>query len=100
MKSKINADHAVLRENSFPAYTADGYHAREADIYTINRAFIIRLASDTYPDSFNRFTIQYMSTEPLLCTVAYSENGTEIKDRFFLKPEQIHSVSQRVPDRA
>ncbi len=66
-------------------YTASGYSAVSNGRFTFNQGFSISLDPAKTNQNFNRFTICYVSTQPLKGTITYTENGQTRTDNFFLE---------------
>ncbi len=68
------------------SYTATGHKSLGDDTFVINQNFTVNFnASDVTKADFNRFSICYVSTQPLKGTVTYTENGKQKTDNFFLE---------------
>lgn len=68
------------------SYTTTGHKALGDYTFIINQNFTVNFnASDVTKADFNRFSICYVSTQPLKGTVTYTENGKQKTDNFFLE---------------
>ncbi len=68
------------------SYTATGHKSLGDYTFVINQNFTVNFtASDVTKADFNRFSICYVSTQPLKGTVTYTENGKQKTDNFFLE---------------
>ncbi len=68
------------------SYTATGHKSLGDYTLVINQNFTVNFnASDVTKADFNRFSICYVSTQPLKGTVTYTENGKQKTDNFFLE---------------
>ena len=57
----------------------------EMQTIDIKKTCTIDFPEGTYAEAFNRFTVTYTSDEPLRCSIAYTEEGEERSDEFFLE---------------
>ncbi|MBQ9779617.1 MAG: hypothetical protein IJW00_01600 [Clostridia bacterium] len=77
---------ASVKANDGLAYTAEGYKSVGDGAFVINKGFTVNFpASDVTGADFNRFSICYVSTQPLKGTVTYTENDKAKTDDFFLE---------------
>ncbi len=60
---------------------------------TIQSGYTHTFAEGTFAQSFNRFTMTYTSTEPLRCSISYTEDGEVRSDEFFLEAGENVSFS-------
>ena len=83
----VSGTNADVTTDSGLIYTADGFseYSDTDKAFTINQNFTIDFAEGTFAQDFNRFGMTYTSTEPLECSITYTEDGTERSDRFFLE---------------
>lgn len=81
----VNGTNADVTTETGLAYTAGGFSEYADKAFTINQNFTINFAEGTFAQAFNRFGMTYTSTEPLECSITYTEDGTERSDRFFLE---------------
>ncbi len=65
----------------------------EMQTIIIHQNHTLDFSEGTYAEAFNRFTMTYTSTEPLRCSVVYTENGEERSDDFFLEAGENVSFS-------
>lgn len=76
---------ATVTANQGLTYTATGYSGVSGNRFTINKGFAITLDPAKTSAQFNRFTICYVSTQPLKATITYTEGGQSRTDSFFLE---------------
>ena len=57
----------------------------EMQTFDIKKTCTIDFTEGTYAEAFNRFTMTYTSGEPLRCSIAYTEEGENRSDEFFLE---------------
>ncbi len=77
---------AKVTANGDLAYTATGHKSVSGDRFVINRDFTVTFdPSATTAADFNRFSICYVSDQPIKGTVTYTEGGTEKTDYFFME---------------
>lgn len=77
---------ATVSANEGLSYTATGYQSVKDNRFVISSGFTVTLKeSDVTSADFNRFSICYVSTQPIKGTVTYSENGASKTDSFFLE---------------
>ena len=81
-----NGDTASVSADNGLTYTATGYQSVKDHAFVVNRGFKVSFtASELTAADFNRFSICYVSTQPLRATVTYTENGKSKTDQFFLE---------------
>lgn len=68
-------------------YSTEPAQEEEPDMQpvTIQSVYTYTFAEGTFAESFNRFTMTYTSTEPLRCSITYTEDGGTHSDEFFLE---------------
>ena len=77
---------AKVTANGDLSYTATGYKALDGNRFVINRDFTMTLdTTATTAADFNRFSICYVSDQPLKGTVTYTEGSATKTDSFFLE---------------
>ena len=77
---------SAVTETETPAeVVADGYTAYENGVYTIIQNFTLTFSDELFRDAFNRVTLSYSATEPLVMTLSYTEKGSEKTDSFYLE---------------
>ncbi len=77
---------ASVTANEGLVYTATGYKSADGHHFVINKGFMVEFeTSDVTRADFNRFSICYVSDQPLKGTVTYTENGRQKTDTFFLE---------------
>ncbi len=77
---------AKVTANGDLTYTATGYKSVSGGRFVINRDFTVTLdPSATTAADFNRFSICYVSDQPIKGTVTYIEGGATKTDSFFLE---------------
>ena len=77
---------ASVQANDGLAYTATGHKSISGQTFVINKGFTVSFtASAAAKADFNRFSIGYVSDQPLKGTVTYTEGGRQKTDNFFLE---------------
>ena len=66
-------------------YLARGYGAYVDGAFTFSDTLEIEIQDGVGSDNFNRVTLCYVSSSPMLCTLTYTEAGREKNDSFFLE---------------
>ena len=93
-KPSINFDQTVqISQNGQAAevtaagglkYTASGYSKLENNSFTIRTGFKVELG-DQFSAAFNRLTLCFVSSQPLNCTVTYTQDGKTVEDLYYLE---------------
>ncbi len=65
-------------------YNASGYSKQENGSFTIRTGYKIELG-DQFANAFNRLTLCFVSSQPLNCTVTYTQDGKTVEDLFYLE---------------
>ena len=66
-------------------YTATGFTGYSSGKFTINQNFKMTFDSNTFTKNFNRFTLCYVSSQPLKGKITYTVSGASKTDEFFLE---------------
>ena len=66
-------------------YVAESYSSIDNDTLAFSGALKLTFKDDDLKESFNRVTLCYTSSSPVLCTLTYAENGKAKNDSFFLE---------------
>ena len=67
------------------SYLAIGYTSIEGNMLHFTKDLVLQFDGSLTADAFNRFTIGYVSTQPLYGTVTYTVDGKRVTDDFYLE---------------
>jgi hypothetical protein len=65
-------------------YKASGHKSYSDNLFTINDNFKVSF-SDKFPNNFNRFTLNYVASEPMKAIVSYRVGGETVNDLVYLE---------------
>ena len=66
-------------------YSVEGYGSVKNEKFAFGGSLKLSFESESLEESFNRVTLCYASTSPMLCTLTYTEKDKSKNDSFFLE---------------
>ena len=76
---------ASVKTASGLQYTASGFTGYSGGKFSINQNFKITFDDNVFTKNFNRFTLCYVSSQPLKGKITYTVSGASKTDEFFLE---------------
>ena len=78
-------DSAAVTHEDGLSYTATGYTSARNNLLTFTKGLTLTFDPADTAESFNRFIMGYVSTQPLYGTITYEIDGASVTDDFYLE---------------
>lgn len=88
---------AEVRTSCGLEYQATGFSAVDNGAFLINKDFSVKLCEDGFSQTFNRYSLGYISDSALRGYIVFTEDGKTITDKFFLESGK-HMFNCLIPD--